>query len=714
MKKEKNFITRLTFVTLFVFAVVVMSVGMEKVSAALKCSRDAQPASCSCTFCDPFEDLTSTEGCTVQTTSISNTTSSSDCSSKCNAWKSGATSSYTAPSCPYGGSLSGTTCSYTGTSFCTSGFTPSCTAANEVLQDGKCVENGSNTTDPKQKAVITCANKTYNGSAQTIASCSGGTVHNATQTNVGSYTITCTGDSTHNDADSKTCSIAAVSDSYHCYLCGNSQHGNYEWGKESLYEYGNYANSCSRVSDSFCSGGLGKAVITCSNKSYTGSAQVIASCSGGTVQNATQTSVGNYTITCTGDSTHSDADPVTCKITVANNCQNGYEPKNNSGDGNNYECTLTCGKGYHVAEAYGKCVMCTGNTYLDYESSVVYGGTVACKTCSGTVNSAHTACNPGGGGGTSTEFTVTLNSNGGVLATATGWTNGTDNKTSTKTFTSSSTLGTLPTATKERTTFKEWNTKTDGTGTKYTSESTVSSAITLYAIWADGSGSGDTENNNKLVFDCNGGTGSMDPLTVKFGESVTLTQNACVRENYTFRVWKAYAKGSIIRDSSGKDLTFADKASFTNTYGFSFGDITLVAQWDSNSDTYVVHFNANGGSGSMADLTATKGTEGTLPANTFTYKGYTFNGWKAYITNSSGKYEPMKDSYGNDVTFANKAKFTDLYGSSAEEVTLFAQWKSNTIVNPATGILRPTIIVVILLAISGLGYYVVKKKGMSF
>ena len=56
-------------------------------------------------------------------------------------------------------------------------------------------------------ATITCADKTYNGSNQTIASCSGGTVNNQTQKEVGSYTITCTADEDHLDASNKTCKI---------------------------------------------------------------------------------------------------------------------------------------------------------------------------------------------------------------------------------------------------------------------------------------------------------------------------------------------------------------------------------------------------------------------------------------------------------------------------------------------------------------------------
>ena len=59
-----------------------------------------------------------------------------------------------------------------------------------------------------------------------------------------------------------------------------------------------------------------KAVITCANKTYNGSAQTIATCAGGTISGASQTNYksGGYSITCAGDSNHTAADAKTCSI----------------------------------------------------------------------------------------------------------------------------------------------------------------------------------------------------------------------------------------------------------------------------------------------------------------------------------------------------------------------------------------------------------------
>ncbi|MBQ6662031.1 MAG: InlB B-repeat-containing protein, partial [Firmicutes bacterium] len=59
--------------------------------------------------------------------------------------------------------------------------------------------------------------------------------------------------------------------------------------------------------------------------------------------------------------------------------------------------------------------------------------------------------------------------------------------------------------------------------------------------------------------------------------------------------------------------------------------------YGANSNTYTIQYNANGGSGSMADTKVTYGVQHTLRANTFTRAGYTFKGWYGY-RKSDGKW----------------------------------------------------------------------------
>lgn len=76
----------------------------------------------------------------------------------------------------------------------------------------------------------------------------------------------------------------------------------------------------------------------------------------------------------------------------------------------------------------------------------------------------------------------------------------------------------------------------------------------------------------------------------------------------------------------------------------------------------IVHFNSNGGTGSMSDLSVTSNQPAELPANAFTKTGYQFAGWNT-----------KKD--GSGTTYADKADVTELATADSNEITLYAQWK---------------------------------------
>ena len=115
-------------------------------------------------------------------------------------------------------------------------------------------------------------------------------------------------------------------------------------------------------------------------------------------------------------------------------------------------------------------------------------------------------------------------------------------------------------------TFTGWNTAKDGSGTAYADKATVTPTadMTLYAQWQA------TPAKYTVTFDANGGTGTMDALTVDAGNSVVLTANAFKRDGYTFAGWNT-AK-------DGKGTAYGDKAQITPN-----GDMTLYAQWKSGS-----------------------------------------------------------------------------------------------------------------------------------
>ena len=78
-------------------------------------------------------------------------------------------------------------------------------------------------------------------------------------------------------------------------------------------------------------------------------------------------------------------------------------------------------------------------------------------------------------------------------------------------------------------------------------------------------------------------------------------------------------------------------------------------------NTYQVVFNANGGTGEMANQNFTYGTAQNLTDNSFTRDGFIFDGWNT-----------AADGSGND--YANQAEVSNLSAEHEGTVTLYAKW----------------------------------------
>jgi len=180
-------------------------------------------------------------------------------------------------------------------------------------------------------------------------------------------------------------------------------------------------------------------------------------------------------------------------------------------------------------------------------------------------------------------------------------------------------------------TFSGWNTAANGSGTAYANSASYSFAadVTLFAQWA--------LVPKTVTFNANGGSGSMS--TQSASSTTATTTNAFTRSGFTFSGWNTAANGSGTAYANGASYPFA-------------ADVTLFAQWTSNSKT--VTFDANGGSGSMSTQSASSAT--AITANAFTRSGFTFSGWNT-AANGSGS------------AFADLASF-----NFATDLTLFAQW----------------------------------------
>ena len=112
--------------------------------------------------------------------------------------------------------------------------------------------------------------------------------------------------------------------------------------------------------------------------------------------------------------------------------------------------------------------------------------------------------------------------------------------------------------------FSSWNTKPDGTGTSYTDEQIVTKVedMTLYAQW--------TANNYNIVFNSNGGTGTMSKQTIAYDTTANLKPNSFTYENHIFKKWNTKS------DGSGTD--YEDEAEVTNLA--TSGNFNLYAIWE--------------------------------------------------------------------------------------------------------------------------------------
>ena len=155
------------------------------------------------------------------------------------------------------------------------------------------------------------------------------------------------------------------------------------------------------------------------------------------------------------------------------------------------------------------------------------------------------------------------------------------------------------------------------------------------------------EETYTVTFDANGGSGSMDAVTVVSGDSYTLpgcTFTAPIGKQ--FKGWAASENGEVISDTS---------IAVTK-------DITLYAIWeDIPVTTYTVSFNANGGSVTLTS--ATTGADGKLaPLPTPTRSGYRFDGWYTAVIGG--------DKITKDTVFT-------------ADTTVYAHWTKKTTSGPS-------------------------------
>ncbi len=175
--------------------------------------------------------------------------------------------------------------------------------------------------------------------------------------------------------------------------------------------------------------------------------------------------------------------------------------------------------------------------------------------------------------------------------------------------------------------------------------STNGGTYTLYAVWK--------ANTYYVAYNKNGGTGTMSNSTHTYGIAKNLTSNGFTRTSYKFEGWATSAGGAV---------AYQNGASVTNLTSQNGATVTLYAVW--KLSVFTVTYNANGGSGTMANSSHTYSTTSYLSENTFTRTGYTFSGW---ATSSSGT-----------VAYSNEQNMSSQGEISGGVLNLYAKWQAHT------------------------------------
>lgn len=229
-------------------------------------------------------------------------------------------------------------------------------------------------------------------------------------------------------------------------------------------------------------------------------------------------------------------------------------------------------------------------------------------------------------------FTLTYNSNGGSAISPSSEVRRAD---SISNITSSA-------PTRSGYTFSSWNTAANGSGTTYASSASLTmpaSNLTLYAQW--------TAINSGVSYNANGGSGAPAGANYNFGSTVTVSGTVPTQTGYTFTGWNTAQNGT------------GDPYSGGDTFSMPSAAVVLYAQWSATS--YVVSYDANGGSNAPISSNRAFGATVTVAAGTPTRNGYDFQGWNTAQA-------------GTGTARLAGATFT----MPASNVTHFAQWSLAT------------------------------------
>ena len=213
---------------------------------------------------------------------------------------------------------------------------------------------------------------------------------------------------------------------------------------------------------------------------------------------------------------------------------------------------------------------------------------------------------------------------------------GTNASSNPKVYEKSTGVASFANPTKSGYTFDGWYLNSDFTGNRVTSIAAGTTGdMKLYAKW---------RTNYIITFSPGAyGTGTMPTANVTIGGSYTLPDCGFTASGYHFTGW--LVGDNTTQRSPGTPITVNS-------------DLVITAAWAGNN--YTIHYDANGGTGSIANQSFTYPTAQNLANNSFTKPGYKFSKWNTKADGTGTSY--------------NQGQSVNLVTQHNETITLYAQW----------------------------------------
>ncbi|MBQ3307502.1 MAG: InlB B-repeat-containing protein [Bacilli bacterium] len=156
-----------------------------------------------------------------------------------------------------------------------------------------------------------------------------------------------------------------------------------------------------------------------------------------------------------------------------------------------------------------------------------------------------------------------------------------------------------------------------------------------------------------IHFDANGGTGVIPDQVIELGDTPNITSNRFTNGDSTFGGWNT--------EPDGTGTSYTNNYAITSDLANAGETITLYAQWIP-TEHYYVHFDANGGTGTMTNQQFVIGASAEpLTSNEFTRTGYEFRGWNTAADGTGTHYD-------------DEEAVSGLSNVVDDVVTLYAEW----------------------------------------